>query len=334
MSLTQKSKTLSMDVLKLDCDKELAIIATGIRNCIIRRFKKRGIVIALSGGIDSSLVAALCVQALGKNRVFGLLLPEKESSTQTLTLSDIIVEHLGIQAERQDITEILTAVGCYLYRDEAIKSVIPEYNQDYKCKIVLPSLLGQSKLRLFSVVIQSPDGRQIKARLPAEAYLQIVAATNFKQRIRMMLTYYYADKLNYAVAGTPNRQEYDQGFFVKLGDGAGDIKPIAHLYKTQVYQMARYLKLPEDICKRLPTTDTYSIPQDQEEFYFSVPHDILDLCLYAKNHIIPPEEVAKAVHLDIEQVERVYNDIDNKRRATRYQHAPPILLQKVNEITY
>jgi NAD+ synthase len=334
MSLTQKRKILSLDALKLDCDKELAIIAAGIRNCIIRSFKKRGVVIALSGGIDSSLVAALCVRALGKNRVFGLLLPEKESSTQTLTLSDMIVDHLGIQAERQDITEILTAVGCYRYRDEAIKSVIPEYDQDYKCKIVLPSLLVQSKLRLFSVVVQSPDGRQIKARLPSEAYLQIVAATNFKQRIRMMLTYYYADKLNYAVVGTPNRQEYDQGFFVKLGDGAGDIKPIAHLYKTQVYQMAKFLKLPEDICKRLPTTDTYSIPQDQEEFYFSVPHDILDLCLYAKNHIITPEEVAKAVHLDIEQVKRVYHDIDNKRRATRYQHAPPILLQKVNEITY
>jgi NAD+ synthase len=175
---------------------------------------------------------------------------------------------------------------------------------------------------------------QIKTRLSAEAYLQIVAATNFKQRTIMMLTYYYADKLNYAVAGTPNRQEYDQGFFVKLGDGAGDIKPIAHLYKTQVYQMAEFLKLPENICKRLPTTDTYSIPQDQEEFYFSVPHDILDLCLYAKNHNIPPEQVAKAVHLDIEQVERVYHDIDTKRRATRYQHTPPILLQKINEITY
>ena len=334
MRIMKQSKTLTLDVLKLDCDKELATIIAGIRNSVTTRLKKRGVVVALSGGIDSSLVATLCVQALGTNRVFGLLLPEKDSSAQTMTLSDMILDHLGIQAERQDITEILTAVGCYRYRDEAIKSVIPEYDQDYKCKIVLPSLLGQSKLRLFSVVVQSPDGRQIKARLSAEAYLQIVAATNFKQRTRMMLTYYYADKLNYAVAGTPNRQEYDQGFFVKLGDGAGDIKPIAHLYKTQVYQMAEFLKLPEDICKRLPTTDTYSIPQDQEEFYFSVPYDILDLCLYAKNHNIPPEEVAKAVHLDIEQVERVYHDIEAKRRATRYQHTPPILLQKINEITY
>jgi NAD+ synthase len=301
---------------------------------VTARLKKRGVVVAVSGGIDSSLVAALCVQALGKNRVFGLLLPEKDSSSQTVTLSDMIVDHLGIQAERQDITEILTAVGCYRYRDEAIKSVIPEYDQDYKCKIVLPSLLTQNKLRLFSVVVQSPDGGQIKARLPAEAYLQIVAATNFKQRTRMMLTYYYADKLNYVVGGTTNRQEYDQGFFVKLGDGAGDIDPIAHLYKTQIYQMAEFLELPEDICKRLPTTDTYSMPQASEEFYYSVPHDILDLCLYAKNHNIPPEEVAKAVHLDVEQVERVYHDIDAKRRATRYQHMPPILLQKIDEITY
>jgi len=334
MSSMRKSKTLTLDVLKLDCDKESARIAAGIRDCVSARLKKRGIVIALSGGIDSSLVAALCVQALSKSRVFGLLMPEKESSTQTVTLSDMILDHFGIQAERQDITEILTAVGCYRYRDEAIKSVIPEYNQDYKCKIVLPSLLGQSKLRLFSVVVQSPDGRQTKARLPAEAYLQIVAATNFKQRTRMMLTYYYADKLNYAVAGTTNRQEYDQGFFVKLGDGAGDIDPIAHLYKTQIYQMAEFLQLPEEICKRLPTTDTYSMAHDSEEFYYSVPHDILDMCLYAKNHNIPPEEVAKAVRLEVEQVERIYQDIEAKRRATRYQHTPPILLQKINEITY
>ncbi len=164
------------------------------------------------------------------------------------------------------------------------------------------------------------------------AYLEIVAATNFKQRTRKMLEYYHADRFNYAVAGTPNRQEYDQGFFVKLGDGAADVKPIAHLYKTQVYQMAEFLGIPEEIRKRPPTTDTYSMPQSQEEFYFSVSYDKFDLCLYGKNHGISPADVARAAGMSTEQVERVYRDIDAKRNATRYLHTPPLLVDEVDEI--
>jgi NAD+ synthase len=182
------------------------------------------------------------------------------------------------------------------------------------------------------VVVQSPDGRQTKARLSLNASLQIVAATNFKQRVRKMLEYFHADRLNYAVAGTPNRQEYDQGFFVKLGDGAADFKPIAHLYKCQVYQMAQFLGLPREICERPPTTDTYSMPQDQEEFYFSVPYYVLDFCLYAKNHGAPVEEAAQTLALEPRQVQRVYDDIDAKRRTTRYQHMPPVLVEPVSEI--
>ena len=242
------------------------------------------------------------------------------------------MDHLGSQAEHHDITEMLKAAGCYRYRDEAIRAVIPAYDAGYKCKIVLPSLLQTEHLRVFSVVVESPDGRRTRARLPVKAYLQIVAATNFKQRIRKMLEYFHADRLNYAVTGTPNRQEYDQGFFVKLGDGAADVKPIAHLYKTQVYQMAEFLGLPREICERPPTTDTYSMPQDQEEFYFSVPHYVLDVCLYGKNHGRPAEEIAPVLSLKTEQVERVYRDIDAKRVTTRYQHMAPLLIEPVSEI--
>lgn len=327
-------KTLTSDVLKLDCDRELARIAAGVQHCVFAKLKKRGVVVALSGGIDSSVVAVLCIRALGKARVFGLQMPEKESSPQTLVLSRLIARHLGIATEERDITDILTAVGCYKCRDEAIRTVVPEYHPDSKCKIVFPSPLDSERLRIFSVVVESPEGKQIKVRLSAKAYLQIVAASNFKQRVRMMLTYYHADRLNYAVAATTNRQEYDQGFFVKLGDGAGDLEPIAHLYKTQVYQMAEFLAVPGEICRRRPTPDTYPMSVDSEEFYFGMAHDILDLCLYAKNHNIPPAEVAQAVSLETEQVERVYHDIDNKRRATRYQHMPPLLLEKMNDISY
>jgi len=212
--------------------------------------------------------------------------------------------------------------------------VVPEYGPGYKCKIVLPGVLEDDRYRIFSVVVQSPEGKQMKVRLTPTSYFGIVAATNFKQRTRKMLEYYHADRLNYAVTGTPNRQEYDQGFFVKLGDGAADIKPIAHLYKTQVYQMAESLGVPDEIRKQLPTTDTYPMQQSQEEFYFSVPYDKMDLCLYGKNHGVPPGDVAAAAEMTAEQVERVYHDIDAKRNATRYLHAPPILVDKVDEISF
>jgi NAD+ synthase len=178
-------------------------------------------------------------------------------------------------------------------------------------------------------VIQSPSGEVKKARLPLKAYLQVVAATNFKQRTRKMMEYYHADRLNYAVAGTPNRLEYDQGFFVKLGDGAADVKPIAHLYKTQVYQLAEHLGVPEQIRNRPPTTDTYSMPQSQEEFYFSLPYHKMDLCLYAVDNGIPATQAAPAAGLTEEQVERVFSDIQQKRNTTRYLHQPPELVEEI-----
>ncbi len=325
--------TFSIDTLELDYVEEAEKISKVLREAVLKRFKKKGVVVAFSGGIDSSVVGALCVRALGKERVFGLLMPETDSAPETLELSRLICDHLEIETVHEDITTILDAVGCYRRRDEAIKSVVPEYGPGYKCKIVLPGVLDDERYRVFSVVVQSPEGEQTKVRLTPAAYLGIVAATNFKQRTRKMLEYYHADRLNYAATGTPNRQEYDQGFFVKLGDGAADVKPIAHLYKTQVYQMAEFLGVPEEICKRPPTTDTYSMQQSQEEFYFSVPYDKMDLCLYGKNHGVSLGDVAAAADMTAEQVGRVYHDIDAKRKATRYLHTPPLLIDKVQEIS-
>ena len=326
-------KATIRDVLRIDLDDESRRIEAALQGCVRDKLRKRGVVVALSGGIDSSVVGALCVRALGSERVFGLLLPEKDSAPETLRLSQMLVEHLGIRAECHDITALLTAAGCYQYRDEAIRRVVPAYAPSYRCKIVLPSLFDGESLRLFSVVVESPEGHRMSARLPLGAYLQVVAATNFKQRVRKMLEYFHADRLNFAVTGTPNRLEYDQGFFVKLGDGAADITPIAHLYKTQVYQMAEYLGLPAEIRERSPTSDTYSMPQDQEEFYFSVPYYVLDLCLYGMNQGTPVEEVARLLGLETAHVERIYRDIETKRRTTRYQHMSPLLIERVLDIS-
>src|SRR6185295_2851917 len=321
----------SQESLRIDAEKEIERISARVRETLGHTLKRRGAVVGLSGGIDSSVVAALCVRALGKERVLGLHMHERESSNETRRLSRAIADALGIETVDEDITPLLEAAGCYRRRDEAIRSVILDYKPSWKSKIVLPSVTDSDALRIYSIVVHAPDGRERKARLDQAAYLTIVAATNFKQRVRKMLEYFHADRLNYAVAGTPNLLEYDQGFFVKNGDGAADFKPIAHLYKSQVYQLAAALGVPDEIRRRPPTTDTYSLSQSQEEFYFSLPYAQMDLCLYAKNHGVSAEETARALQLTPQQVERVFRDIDGKRAFAAYLHMAPVAFAEMDD---
>jgi NAD+ synthase len=220
-----------------------------------------------------------------------------------------------------DIAPALEAMGCYRQRDEAIRRVFPAYGDGWKNKIVIAGGT-QGGINYFKLVVAEPSGAQHEARLPLREYLQIVAATNFKQRVRKTMDYFHADRLNYAVVGTPNRLEYDQGFFVKVGDGAADLKPIAHLYKTQVYAMARALQLPEEICNAVPTTDTYSLSQGQDEFYFALPYAQMDLALWAINNGVDSAVIAAPLGIGASQSARVYADIAAKRRAAQYLHAP------------
>ncbi len=301
---------------------------------LLRIMKRKGLVIGISGGIDSSVTLALAVKALGRERVLALQMPERHSAKETLYLSNLLADTFAVERIHEDISKTLEAVKFYKRYEEAVRQVIPDYTSSWKSKIVIPSVVDNPGYTVFSIIAQNPAGETVKKRLPLQAYLGIVAATNFKQRIRKMFEYYHADCLNFAVAGTPNRLEYDQGFFVKLGDGAADIKPIAHLYKTQVYQLAEYLGIPEEIRRRPPTTDTYSLPQGQDEFYFSLTYDKMDICLYAKNHGIPATDVAREIGLSEEQVERVFKDIDTKRSTTSYLHMPPQLITDIVEIAH
>ena len=320
------------DVLKINEQEEIDKISASIRDSLRRKLNRRGLVIAISGGVDSAVCAALCVEALGKNKVFGLLLPETDSSSASVTLGKKLADQLGIEYLIQDIAPTLEGIGCYKWRDEAIRSIFPDYNDKWKSKITISG--GQEgKINHFMVVVQTPDGEIKEERMGLKEYLQIVAATNYKQRIRKTVEYFHADRLNYAVVGTPNRLEYDQGFFVKNGDGSADIKPIAHLYKTQVYDLAKCFKLPEEICTAAPTTDTYSMPQGQDEFYFALPYDKMDLALWSLNHNIPASELAELLGVSEAQAQFVYNDILSKRKTTSYQHARPILIESVDEVS-
>ena len=329
--MTAATQTFSRDLLHLDAAAEVDRICEWMRKTVAVDFKRKGLVLGLSGGIDSTVCAALAVRALGPKRVFGIMMPERDSEDDSLALGELLAESLGVTSITEDITPMLDGAGCYQRRDAAIQSVIPEYQPDWKSKLVLPPLLQGARFSLSSVVVQSPDGERKQARLTLDAYQTIVAATNFKQRCRKMMEYYHADRLRYAVVGTPNRLEYDQGFFVKQGDGAADIKPIAHLYKTQVYQLAECLDVPEVIRMRPPTTDTYSLPQSQEEFFFSVPYDQLDCCLFGLNHGFDADDVAAGIGLSVDQVKFVYSDIASKRKATNYLHRSPELIERVLE---
>jgi NAD+ synthase len=304
-------------VLQLDCNKEADRIARWIVDVLARRLHRRGLVVAISGGIDSSLCAALAVRALGAKKVFGLLMPERESSEQSTARGRQLAAHLGIAHEEFDLTTALEALGCYRQRDEAIRRVFPDYGDGWKNKIVIAGG-SEGGINFFKLVVASPSGERHEQRLPLREYLQIVAATNFKQRLRKTMDYFHADRLNYAVVGTPNRLEYDQGFFVKVGDGAADIKPIAHLYKTQVYAMARALGLPGEICTAQPSTDTYTLAQGQDEFFFALPYAQMDVALWSRNHGVSAADLGVALALSEAQARLVYLDIESKRRQARY----------------
>jgi len=319
--------------LTIDFDEMLTSLSGKMRETVFSRLSKKGAVVAMSGGIDSSVCAALCTKCLDNKRVFGLLLPERDSSLNSSKLGETHCAHLGIDYAIVDITPTLEAIGCYKWRDDAIRSVFPEYGEGWRNKIVIDQgLLDKNRYNFFNLVVESPDGKKEEKRLPLKAYLQIVAATNFKQRIRKTLEFFHADRLNFAVIGTPNRLEYDQGFFVKNGDGSADLKPIAHLYKSQVYALGRHMGLPEKILDVRPTTDTYSLQQSQDEFYFVLPYEKMDIVLFGLNHGKSPEEVGEQAGLTPEQVRRVFQDILTKRRTTQPLHWLPLLLGEVSEI--
>jgi NAD+ synthase len=320
---------ISTDLLRIDAARETDRIVANLREIVFHQLKRRGAVVGVSGGIDSAVVAYLCARAFGKDRVLALFTPETDSSPDSLRLGRMVADALLIRSEIEDISPILAGARAYERRDQAIREVVPEYGEGYRCKIVLPNLIDADRYSIFSVVVRSPDGSMRTVRLTASASRGIVAATNCKQRSRKLIEYYYADLYQYAVAGTPNRLEYDLGFFVKNGDGSADFKPIAHLYKSQVYQLAAYLGVPGEIQVRRPTTDTYSLEQSQEEFYFSLPLEKMDLCLYGRNNGIAPADLAPAAGLEAEQVERVYGIIDSRRKATHYLHASPTLLEPI-----
>jgi NAD+ synthase len=311
--------SFSKDCLTIDAAAEAARLIDFLRESVHMTLRRRGAVVGISGGVDSAVVFTLAVRAFGPDKVVALILPEKDSSPDSEQLARDLATGLGVTPIREEITGALDGAGCYRRRDDAIRRVFPDYDaaQGYRAKIVLPhNLLEGGSLNVFALTVLTPDGRGLTKPLPIREYLQIVAASNFKQRTRMAMLYYHAELNNYAVIGTANKNERDQGFFVKHGDGGIDVDPIVHLYKTQIYQLAAHLGVPEAIRRRPPTSDTYSAPCTQEEFFFRLPFETMDLLWYALDRGIPAAEAASVMELTAAQVQRVFQDLESKRKAT------------------
>jgi len=316
------------DSLKIDAPAVAKQLMRQIEVQVRRTLHKQGAVVGISGGIDSTVTIALCTKALGAERVLGVMMPETDSASESETLARLLADRFGFKTIKEEITAGLTGMGCYRRRDEAIKSVFPEFDSSYRCKITIPSnILEKSTVNFFNLTIEKNGETPKTKRMPPEAYLQVVAASNLKQRLRMTTLYYHAERKNYAVIGTGNKDEHMQGFFVKYGDGGADMKPIAHLFKTQVFELAHALDVPKEILDRTPTTDTYSSEQTQEEFFFGLDFYRMDMLWYAMEHDVPAAEAAKVLELTEEQVERGYQNIKRKIVATEYLRLPPLEIE-------
>lgn len=314
------------DAMKIPVEEEVSRVSEWLRKYVFHEFKRRGGIVGVSGGIDSAVVLALSVRAFGKDKVIALSMPEKDSSPDSKNLAIELADQFGVELVVSEISTALSALGCYDQLAEAIKATYPDYDptQD-KIKLVLPNnLLEKPGLNIFSLALLRAGEPERRKILSPHAYLEIVAASNLKQRTRMLSLFFHAEKRNYAVIGTANKNEHDQGFFVKYGDGGADLQPIRHLYKSQVYQLAHYLGIPQGIIQRTPTTDTYSAGSTQEEFYFRVPFDLLDKIWLGMDSGMSADAIAKDLDLTVEQVGRVIADLIQKKRTTEYLRTPPL----------
>ena len=315
-------KPFSKDILHIEnIDEVCNNIITKLKSDVVQKLQRRGAVI----GIDSSVCMALSAKAFGPEKVTAIMLPEQDSSDDSKNLALKLAGKFNVETLEENITKALDGFGCYERRDEAISNVIADFDPKVdKAKIEIKQNIGKNIPAIFSVTVIKPNGDVISKLLPAKEYLQIVAATNFKQRSRMSMLYYHAERLHCAVIGTPNKHEVEQGFFVKYGDGGADVMPIGHLYKTQVYQLAKHLGVPQEIIDRTPTTDTYTAEQTQEDFFYQLPFKEMDLIWYGWENNYPAEEVGKVMDKSALEIENIYKSFERKKKTTEYLRMKPI----------
>ncbi len=307
---------------QFDAEQEIQAIARGIKHELITKLRRRGAVVGVSGGIDSAVVLSLCVRAIGPKRVLAVLMPERESDPASHSFASMLVDQLGVEHITEDITPALDGFDCYRRRDEAVRRLFPDYDEHCRIRIGLPECsVEQDRINIFDLTMVKPDGETLTARLPTAEYLEITAASNFKQRARMCTLYYYAESRHYAVIGTSNRNEHELGFFVKYGDGGADMTPIRHLLKTQVYQLASALGVPPPIIDRPPTPDTYTAEHSHLDFFYRAPFPVLDSVWQGWEQGLPLPDIAETAGIPPDQAAHIIADIQRKQSTSAYLRA-------------
>ena len=301
--------------------KNIGDIVQSLQNFIHEQvydnFRKRGIVIGISGGIDSAVAAKLCCDAIGKENVLGIILPEKESNPQSQEFATKYCEKLGIKYEIEDVTSILDSSKIYQTREKIVEKYFPDYNQSCEYRLVFSENFDNDGLSIPYLEVNDESKQIHKIKLSLNDYFTITAATNIKHRIRMTRLYFYAEKNNFLVSGTTNKAEFQLGYFVKYGDGGVDIEPLANLYKTQVYQLGKYLDVPNEIIERKASPDTWSFDVSDEEFFYSLPYETVDLVLFAKEKSVPLNDIYSVLDLKEERVKRILNSLERKWKASK-----------------
>ncbi len=233
-----------------------------------------GVVLGLSGGVDSALTATLCTRALGRDKVLGLMMPTSFTPERDNKDAAELAEMLGIGTKRIEIGSICDAF-------------------------------------VRALRIQADD---VKARIPL---------ANIRARIRMIITYFYANANNYLVAGTGDRSETLIGYYTKYGDGGADFFPIRHLYKTQVRELAKHLGIPERMADKPSSPQLYPGHKLSDEL--PLDYGELDLVLVGLfDYRMLPEKISEATNVPIDTV----MEVSSRHIGTEHKRESPPAIER------
>ena len=301
--------------------KDVDDLCNFLQDEISIKSQKSGAIVGLSGGIDSTVTMALCAKALGSDKTLGLTMFEKESNSSNKDLISHIAQNYDIKIENIDITPILDSFGVYSYRENIVKEKFPDFNSNCKYRVVVPPNFNSVGIPYLEILDEENQNHKIK--ISSSDFLTLTSATSIKHRVRMILLYFHAEKNNLSVVGTTNKSEYLQGYFVKYGDGGSDIEPLVNLYKSQIYQIGNFLNVPEEILNNDASPDVWSYSTTDEEFFYTVPYEIVDLILYAREKKLSIMEIKKLSNLPEEKIQNLLRFQDIKQRKSQHMRDLP-----------
>ena len=297
-------------------------ISNFIKNEVFEQFHKKEAIIGLSGGIDSAVTAALCTRSLGSKNVVGLIMPEKESDVKSQELAQQIAKRLDIETKIIDISNILESFGVYQNKERIVKDKFANFNTSCKYRVVVPPKLENS-IGIPYLEILDEHNIQHKLKISSFEFLTLTAATSIKHRVRMTMLYYHGERNNQVVIGTTNKSEYLQGYFVKYGDGGSDIEPLVNIYKSQIYQIGEFFKMPEEIMEKDASPDVWSFSTNDEEFFYSVPYEIVDVILYARENNLSINEIQEYSKISIGKIESLLRFQNQKQVKSKHMREIP-----------